>query len=520
MKHSYKFLRNLLSLVMVVSIAGCKDDFTEINTNPNDPTSATPELLVPGVIRSIANDWADYGWGTGALVMQHSARYQFTDDDRYIWDPSGDPYSTGYDALRDVNNILEASQDSELMAGYYGVGLILKSWIMSIITDAYGDAPYSEATLGQITGNFTPVFDSQSDIYTGILADLENANDILANASNIDGDILYGGDVSLWRKFANSLRLRLLMRLTDVSNSSSIAAIQTIVSNPTQYPIFESNEDMAAVTWNTGNPQPKYETRSGSFDELRLSQTLETRLKALNDTRLVVFAQPISNANEGWYSDNWDYYVGEPNGLSDEDALAYNGGSNNISRIGILFACDACDDDASATAAQTIIMSYSEVQFILAEARQRDFISTGDVETYYETGIKASFEYYKSRIEVGGWSQISDLLDGTLSDMDTYLTQGGVALTGTSDEILNKIYLQKWISLYNTGFEAWSDWRRTGQPEVVPGPAASNNSQVPVRFLYPSSVKSTNNANYQSAVQNQGADDINTRLWWDVSSNN
>ena len=163
-------------------------------------------------------------------------------------------------------------------------------------------------------------------------------------------------------------------------------------------------------------------------------------------------------------------------------------------------------------------MSYSELQFILAEARERDFITVGDAQQYYENGIKASFTYYASRANAGGWSDIANALVNT--DLDAYIGQPMVAYTGTIDEKLEKLYKQKWISLFYTGFEAWSDWRRTGLPEVIPGPDAVNSGNVPVRFQFPNSVKSTNNENYQKAVQNMGADDLNTRLWWDTTSNN
>lgn len=509
----------LASLMMAVS---CTEDFEELNINPNYPASAQPELLLPGVQREMAYNWGDQGWEEGFTVVQYGARLQFTSGDTYNWSPSGDPYDDAYASLRDVENILRDTKEVPEAQNYYGVGLIMKSWIYSYLTDAYGDVPYSEATQGISDGNITPVFDRQEDIYDGILADLETANTILAGQSTISGDIFYDGDIEKWQKFANSLRLRLLMRISDVANAKAVAGMQQIIGDPSKYPIFENNDDMAVVEWNALNPQPKYDTRSGSFDEVRLSQTLETRLKELNDTRLVVFAQPTTASEKGIYSDNFDDYVGMPNGLDDEAALGYSpsgnpeeSGSNYISRLGILLACRACNpEQASATASQTIIMSYSELQFILAEAREKGWITVGDAATYYENGIKASFEYYTQRVTAGGWSEIAAAMQET--DLDAYMAQEKVAYAGTMDEKLEKIALQKWISLFYTGFEGWSDWRRTGMPEVVPGPDSANDMMVPVRFQYPNSIKSTNNANYEAAVQQMGPDNINTKLWWDV----
>lgn len=508
--------------VLTFSMLGCTDDFDTININPNFPATAQPELLLPGIQREMAYNWGDQGWEEGFTVVQYGARLQFTSGDTYNWSPSGDPYDDAYASLRDVENIIRGTQENPESQNYYGVALILKSWIMSYVTDSYGDVPYSEATKGISDGNVTPIFDPQQAIYDGLLSDLENANTLLNGQPNISGDIFYGGDISKWRKFANSLRLRLLMRISDIDNAKAVAGMSQIANDPSGYPIFESNADMAIVQWNSDNPQPKYDTRSGSFDEVRLSLTLETRLKELNDNRLIVFAQPTSASEKGIYSDNFDDYVGMPNGLDDEAALGYSpsgnpdeSGSNFISRLGILLACRACNpEQASATASQTLIMSFSELQFILAEAREKGWIAIGDSAEFYENGIRSSFEYYTERVSAGGWTEIATAMQAT--DLDAYLAQDAVALNGTSDEKLNKIYLQKWISLFYTGFEGWSDWRRTGMPEVVPGPDAVNSGQVPVRFQYPNSVKATNENNYNAAVDRMGGDNINTKLWWDV----
>ena len=461
-----KILLLLISLVLAVS---CTEDFETININPNYPASAQPELLLPGVQREMAYNWGNQGWEEGFTVVQYGARLQFTSGDTYNWSPSGDPYDNAYASLRDVENIIRDTETNEEAQNYYGVALVMKSWIYSYVTDAYGDVPYSEATSGIEDGNVTPAFDAQSSIYAGILADLETANTVLTGAGNISGDIIYNGDIEKWRKFANSLRLRLLMRISDVDNATAVAGMAQITGNPSAYPIFESNEDMAFAEWNSDND-----------------------------------------------------YVGMPNGLDDEAALGYSpsgnpdeSGSNFISRLGILLACRACNpEQASATASHTIIMSYSELQFILAEAAERGFISSGDAAMYYENGIRASFAYYTERVAAGGWSDIANAMQAT--DLEAYVGQDAVALTAATDDNLAKIALQKWISLFYTGFEGWSEWRRTGMPEVIPGPDAVNDGMVPVRFQYPNSVKSTNSENYNAAVQSMGTDDINTKLWWDV----
>ncbi len=519
-----KNLQTKLSVIFSVcllatTILGCTKDFEEINKNPNYPEQAASELLLPGVMRQMAYNWGNQGWEEGFTVTQYGARLQFTSGDRYNWDPTNNPYFDAYDSMRDIENVIRDNKDNPDAQNYYGVALVIKSWIYSYLTDAYGDVPYADSVKGISDGNITPEFTPQQQIYDGLLTDLKTANSVLKGVNNISGDILYGGDVLKWRKFANSLRLRLLMRISSVDQAKATAGMNEIASDPATYPIFEGNADNAALQWNSDNPQPKYNTRSGSFDEVRLSLTLETRLKALNDRRIIVYAQPTSNSGKGIYSDNLDDYVGMPNGLDDAKALGYSpsgnpdeSGSNFISRLGVLLTCRACDvENASPTASQTIIMDYAELQFILAEARERNFITVGDAAEYYENGIRASFSYYLDRINVGGWNEIA--ADLSSFDLDGYMAQAAVAYGAQN---LEKIALQKWIALFYTGFEAWSDWRRTGMPEIVPGADAANDKKVPVRFLYPNEVKSTNNANYQAAVARQGADNLNTKLWWDV----
>src|SRR3970282_465813 len=159
-------------------------------------------------------------------------------------------------------------------------------------------------------------------------------------------------------------------------------------------------------------------------------------------------------------------YQGVPNGLADEEALKYSpggdpakGGSNYLSRLGIMYACRACDPDlASPVAAQVLLMSYAELQFILAEARERNFITSGEAEAFYLDGIQASADYYESRLNEGGYEELAAVIQ---PDGD-YYNQASVTYAGSTEEKLAKIGTQKWIALFFNGMEAWFDWRRTG----------------------------------------------------------
>lgn len=515
----------LLLLTGMLIFAGCTKDFDEINLNPNAPETVNPDLLLPTIMRGPIYTAAGMSWGEGNVVGQYTAKIQFTTYDRYDWSPTGTPWNSYYSTMRDVNNVLDLASEST-QAGYRGVALIMKSWMYALMSDLYGDLPYSQAINGK-DGDYFPGYDTQEAIYDGIFADLETANQLLAdpNTSGIGGDILFNGDKMRWRKFANSLALRCALRISLRRDPSAL--MNKILGDPATYPVFESNAEQAALTFlpDFPNQQDLYTTRSGSFDEYRLSTQFEDLLKGIDDSRIFLFAQPTSNArdNSGLsYTEvaaNMDNYQGVPNGLDDAEALSYapsgnpaEGGSNFISRVGLLWTCSACDPKASPTAAQAVLMSYAELQFILAEAAEKGWIS-GDAEGLYLAGIQASFDYYKSRVP-GNFG-----IDLTTVEASTeYLTQAGVAYAGTQAEKLEKIGIQKYIALFFNDMQGWIEYRRTGFPTtIVPGKANQNEDRVPVRYIYPIEQQVLNLDSYNTAIGRQGADDINTPVWWDVN---
>jgi hypothetical protein len=411
--------------------------------------------------------------------------------------------------MRNVQNMIDlASSNSPVQQNYLGVALILKSWLFSLATDSYGDIPYSEAIKAKTSGVYLPKYDTQEAIYNGLLADLKKANEILGTSNEtIAGDILYNGSVIKWRRLANSLRLRLLMRLS--KKRSVNADMQAIVGNLTQNPIMTSNDDNAELKYLAdvpANQWPLYSSRVGSFDEIRVGKTLSDRLRAINDPRLSVFGRPSQRS----IAAGTPVIEGVPNGLGDVAALNFNGGPQGVSRVGYSYACLVCNDNNQAAplpnVARGILMNYSELQFILAEASEKGMItSSTSTETYYLNGVQSNFAYYAAMVPAA--------YGITVTPPATYYTQPAVAYVGTSTEKLGKIALQKWVSLFFTGLEAWFDWRRTGLPVIVPGVDNLNNNRVPVRFIYPLSEQALNKVNRDAAVARQGVDDINTLIW-------
>ncbi len=506
-----KKLFKLILPVCILIFTGCKKNFEDINTDKNNPTDVSPDLLISGVIKTMMDRQVNEAWSIGNIVIQHHAKIQFVGEDRYNWNERNGIWNDTYNSYRNLQNVFTKTADNE-SSPYYGVGLILKSWIFALATDAYGDVPYSEAGRAKADGILQPAYDKQEDIYNGILEDLKKANELLKTPDNtiqLSGDILYGGGAGAiikWRKLANSLRLRYLMRISKKRDVS--AEMQAIVNDPANNPVFEDISDNAELEYLEAAPNqwPLYGTRVGSFDEFRVSKTFVDRLKSLNDTRLNVFARPTQASADA----NNPEIVGVPNGLNDVDALAYNGGVQNVSRVGYTFACLVCNDPGQAppdpSAPKGLLMTYPELQFILAEAREKGLITTGDAETYYQNGITANFSFWQSTVP------LSYNIDVAMPA--NYLTQPAVAYIGSTNDKLEKIALQKWIALYFNGLEAWFDWRRTNMPSIVPGPSNLNDNKVPVRFIYRQDEQTYNGENRSAAVQRQGGtDDLNSKMW-------
>jgi hypothetical protein len=516
----YNFAATLM-LIMLFS-SGCTKDFEEINTNPNSPgiSQASPSMLLTEAIEDMTDRVHEIflGHEMGSCWVQHMAKVQYPDEDRYIprisvinnsWNSF---YATsGYD-VQAIYNIAEANNND----AYKAVALILKSYITSIVTDEFGDVPYSEAWQGSAaTPILSPVYDTQESVYTALLDNLKTANELLANTTaTIGGDILYNNDLDLWRKFANSLRLRLLMRRSD--RIAPTADMTAIFGDPTTYPVFESNDDNAALQYlgSAPNNNPINENRK-TRDDHRVSNTIINYLYTdapSPDYRVVVYAELAADAGD---------WVGLPNGMSAPDALAYNGnGLTQTSKIGTYF---------SKATAPGMLMSFAELMFIKAEAAKRTFIPGGDAvaEAAYHDGIRASWDQYNAdgsfEAALETWRSTFESWGMTTENIYDYAWEDFVAYGGTYDYVagsaLQLIAEQKWAAMFDQGLQAAFEWRRTGFPVLIPAIDGQNGGKIPVRAYYPSDEAGRNPTNLAAAITRQGPDDLNTRVWWDTKDN-
>ncbi|MFV9551449.1 SusD/RagB family nutrient-binding outer membrane lipoprotein [Algibacter sp. PT7-4] len=482
-----KKLAFLTVLAISILFTSC-DKFDVSNDNPDVALniSKNPELLLTNLQRNSVRRAVSAAWSEGNLMGQYGARIVFTSFDLFDWGAQSGEWDTYYIAIRDAKE-LEKIAISEGNSSYEGVSKVMQAWMFSILTDMWGDVPFSEVNLaGQ--GNVTPAYDTQEDIYNGMLQLLDDANTILGNAEfAIKGDLIFDGDLSKWQKFANSLRLRLALRLSEINETKAASEIATIYNNMSQYPIMESNNDNATLTFLASNPDAHPVTeesvyRVGSYNEYRISENFVGLLKGFNDPRLEFFADPTANSVENGTPE----IEGMQNGIVDGPAYEYKGGDAFLSKFNMSYFY------LQANANQARLMLQGEVNFILAEAAQKGWI-TANAETLYNNGITSNFQYWNVTMPTN------------------YLTSAGVAYNNSLETILN----QKYIALFYTDYQGFIEFKRTGFPSTIaPGPDAFY-STYPSRFEYPSDEQALNAENYNEAAKRIGGDEITTKVWWE-----
>jgi hypothetical protein len=459
----------------------CKKELAGINKNPNASENPQPDYLLTAAEKLTSDAYwgVDNNMNSSLLFIQHWAKIQYTDPDRYIENNSSfvTLWNTLYgQSITDLNKVISIS-DEQQIPNYKAVALTLRAWVFQLLTDTYGDIPYHQA--GKIDSFLTPTYDKQEEVYFGLLSDLKTAQATLSSSGGtIAGDPLYKGDVGSWKKFINSLRIRIALRIADRDPVQAQQVFTDIQAEGGGY--FTGNADMAALVY---QDSPNQNPVSNTFDtrqDYRISKTIVDKLTTLNDPRLPVYAQ-LTDASPHVYN-------GVPNGLLTNDANSL--GLSKTSRPGDYFR---------APHAPAVIMSYAEVLFDLSEAVSRGFI-TGDAGDLYQQAVLASLAQY-------------GITDATVTG--NYLSQTSVQYNAGNYK--QSIGEQKWLALFGQGLEAFAEWRRLDYPKLIPAVAGVLGGAMPARFIYPGSEQSLNGANYAKAVENQGPDALTTKLWFDVN---
>ncbi|WP_434978169.1 SusD/RagB family nutrient-binding outer membrane lipoprotein [Daejeonia sp. YH14] len=478
-----KFILYIFVAASLLGLNACNRTFEEINTD----TSRIKDPSVGSFLAPIEYEMGAYTYNRANEftfdVMQVAldfpnegntySRYYFTEN-------SGSGYwNTCYRWLKQVKNLNEAAV-KEQNPNYEAISLVLNAWIFANLTDTFGDIPFSEA-LRTEDGILKPKYDSQKDIYVSLLDDLKRANTLFDTKTKLsETDLFYdasndAGGILKWKKFCNSLSLRLLTRILNKDGEVNVKErIREIAGNQTVYPLFSGNGDSAVLPISGVAPYLAPIARPQDFTAYRAAggffvQTLVDN----NDPRLPMFfteAKDLAtNASIG--------YKGAPSGYALGTSFDYQPSNMN--------------QNLAKAPLNVLVMTYSELQFILAELAFRNIIG-GNAQTYYENGVKSIIEQWGAEVP------------------EDYFSNPKIAYNGTLEQIM----LQKYVSLFFTDHQQWYEQRRTGYPVLPNNGGLLNDGKMPQRLPYPTSTRIMNTENYNTAVQNLGSDDINAKMWW------
>jgi hypothetical protein len=482
-----KWLR-ATAFITGILFAGCHPgDFGDLNVNPNEPSEANTAALLTGAETRLPGDIITQSTIISSAYANEYVQFlsdkQYTENSRYstIGFDYGPIYTGPLDNLRLIIQ-LNSDSSTSLAAAQYGsnqnqiaAATILQSYLFLHLTDRFGDIPFTEALQGR--ENFKPTFTPQQQIYDSLFVRLKRASDMIDESSTIQGDILFNGEMRRWKIFANTTRMVMALRISEVDATRGKEEFNAAIADG----VISSNAENVQYNYvadnNNDNPwEDAFETRL----DYTISQPLADTLNSLDDPRIAVYANKATATGT---------YVGMPYGITESEAGA-------IPNAEVSFLGDAL----RAQTAPTYIYTYSQVLFSLAEAARRGWIEGGEARAadYYNQGIRASWEQY-------------GVLDETA--LNTYLSNPKVAYNSAIG--LQQIALQKWISLFLNGYEAWAEWRRLDYPILNPAPASMNPGGIPRRQGYPSFEATLNKANYDAAVSSQGADNLDTPVWWD-----
>ncbi|UII29909.1 SusD/RagB family nutrient-binding outer membrane lipoprotein [Fulvivirga ulvae] len=548
-------MKNLLYICCSVFLFLCSCDTwdEDINIDKNVPNlkdeNLSPSFFMGGMFNgaiSINGDWdrsdntfinailpVTAYYGKTRSLSQGNRHRSWHDFDGHVW-----PHC--YASIRNIKNV----RNIALNQGdnrYVAVADIWESWMFYMLTTFYGDIPYSLVIADDVP--LTGIdYDKQRDIYAGLLTKLKAANDLLAGETeNIDeaSDWIYYGDIAKWRKFSNTLRLRMALHMYNADPEEAKSIANEILNDPARYPVLESNEDNFQINFDgASRTSLYYRYNPDRIKQIALSQVFVERLASLKDPRLYRFATPVKKVHEepGYVvpqNPGEDKYLGHLYGIttSDGDAASWNGGWEYSSLLGPAFRPMDENLEALPAAAATPIKlaTYSEMLFNLAEMAQRGIIG-GDPSRYYDDAIRASFIEYDVLNGFAGRAEYDRAYaDQGVNNAEEYLEQPQVNFNGTRDKLL-LINEQRWIAIFQLHFEPYFHYRRT----MLPGILASDNAGsfastgsgkfFPSRASYPTSEAAENLKAYEKAraegydIAITGQDNRNLARMWLINN--
>jgi hypothetical protein len=509
-----KIANYILAISLLFFTASCDKNLSQLNVNETNSTTLDPALLLNQAIINTSFPVKTLVFDIGIVQQMITpnggvlAGANFNQDSR---DVTTQPLWTAYyqSVIKNTYDAISKSKDLSTRTNMYNMARIYQSYVFMILTDEFGDIPYTEAGAGFAERIMFPKYDRQQDIYPKIIQELTEAAAALTTTSNIEtGDVLYAGNVAKWKKFAYSLLLRAGMRLSKIDPAKAQSTVQAAVAGG----VITDNADNAYIRHDANFTQPIGSTLNGSeAANFYLTKPFVDQLKSTNDPRLQAIAIR---------------YVGAKSGAGQTAAV---GSTDPAKQIGMPLGKDNGTIVAQATAdglasfydysqadrrrilkvsSPVFLVTAAQTNLLLAEARFRGWITSGTAAQYFADGIKAHMD------QMATYDVNSAI---TATARDAYIAAN--PLTPGSE--LEQINTQYWIASFLNGPEAFANFRRSGYPALTPNPYGQpNNPDVPNgtfirRLTYPTSELSVNTENVNEAISRQGADKLSTRVWWD-----
>ncbi|MEG0453794.1 MULTISPECIES: SusD/RagB family nutrient-binding outer membrane lipoprotein [Bacteroides] len=539
--------KRIISLLMGIILlsSSCQDYMDKKHENSDAFTKTKIEyLFAQGILKTIEMDYSDcysYNFRLLSTYMQTAARREGKDrinvyevkDDKTRWN---NYYITRMSLLTEIENIYTTlnSAGQEEYRPYIEAGKILKAFNTSIATDFFGNMPYSEAFTARnpLYGgsvNFKPKYDDQKDIYYAILNDLKAASDYFKSASLNETeaqaafprqDILYKGNLTNWYKFANSLRLRYAMRISNVDPEKA----KKVLSEITLTDLITTNQDNAVllVDGSIYNFADKAIWRALKESHNKTNgyyayapELMTTTMKAANDPRMQVLFQPASDDEGKAYNNNQEI-IPYPSSADAAIALLNGTTADKILHTYALYNTTTIRKNSKFPVG--IAMTAAETYLCLAEAAARNLI-TGNAEEFYNRSIILSVQnYYNYYVQSDSKeTKVEAIANTDVSDATLLAWINSSSYRYSASRILEQIATQKWMHLnILQPYENWAEYRRTDLPVLLDDKekgALLNKENMPVRFLYPSTEASMNTENYNQQSENNKTD---AHLWWDI----
>ncbi|MFA5326350.1 MAG: SusD/RagB family nutrient-binding outer membrane lipoprotein [Prolixibacteraceae bacterium] len=505
MKNKNKYI-GIWGILIFSLLLGCSQ-FEEINTNPDTSTQVSPSMLCTEISLRMFKSGGDAMSYISGNALPKYVGYAIMAQNDAQYNKIGSSDFGAMTILPNIDKMLEYAQGNVMEDSYKGVASFAKAYTFYNLTMSMGDVPYTEANMG-LEGIYRPKYDTQEEIFKGILDELKAADQYFAKGIAFTGDPTpYNGDPVKWRKATNAFALKVLMTLSKKADVASLGVKTRFSEIVTAGNLMEPTTGFLGLNYSTQNKHPLNSTNDMFTTKTVISSLLMNNLKNLNDYRLFYYSEPAgAEILGGKLPSDTAAYVGVDVSM-DYSTMNADYNANKYSLLNKRYVTeDACEP--------RMILTYAEQQLIIAEARVIGWITTGTAQTYYQEGVKSALAAVMATKASYAHGKAIDQ-----TYIDSYFT-GEAAFKSTTGDQLKQIWMQRYIlNFMQIAESSFYEYRRTGYPEFPINPATSlnenNKNGIPMRWLYPSSETNYNRENLIEALDRQydGYDEVNKLMW-------